>query len=64
MIGLPKKNPADTPANCRDCNDKLTKKNWIKYTGKKNARCRKCLSKYVQKYNQKRYKRIKENKLW
>ena len=64
MITLPTRRKLTRRTNCKDCDVKLTEENRIRHGGKTQARCKPCNRKYLKKYNDKRYKAIKENKLW
>ena len=64
MIGLKKNKAHIKPKHCSDCDELLKDGNWLKYAGRINKRCRSCNSKHMKKYNNKRYKSIKESKIW
>ena len=54
--------PKKVPTHCDDCNVLLTKDNMSKRLGVIKKHCRKCLSKKVAKYNEKRKKALKDTK--
>ena len=66
MKGLRNKKRHSEPTNCKECGVELTSENIKKVKSygiyKTGLRCKVCSNKQTNKYNQKRYKAIKDSK--
>lgn len=63
MITLAKRKRKEI-THCLDCDVKLVEGNRLRSGGRTQSRCRPCNRKHLKKYSDKRYKAIKDNKLW